>query len=103
MMALINVQQYQMGIVEQNISYWLSVVCLTCCAIEMVAVPLFLWNKYDELDSERVRSRCGYIYENLNYHVRGAKALVSPIFYQCRLVILVVAVLYSSDNILVQL
>ena len=103
MMALINVQQYQMGIVEQNISYWLSVACLTGCAIEMVAVPLFLWRNYDVLDSERVRGRCGYIYQKLNYRVRGAKALLSPIFYQCRLIVLVFAVLYYSDNILVQL
>ena len=60
-------------------------------------MPIFFIKRHKGLDEERNKKRCGYIYEDLNYKIRGAFALSYPIVYQLRFVVLVFIVLYLED------
>lgn len=46
--------------------------------------------------------RCGYIYEDLNWKIRGWTALLYPIMYQLRFVILIAVVIYLNEYLVFQ-
>ena len=62
--------------------------------MEPIAVLIFMIRNYKSLDTDKHKKRCGFIYQELNYKVRGAKALSSPILYQLRLLVLAYVLLY---------
>ena len=69
---------------------------------EVFAVTMYLLLRRKQLDSEASKNRCGYIFEELNYKIRGAWALLYPIFYQVRFVILAICIIYSGYNLVLQ-
>ena len=74
------------------------------CLIEIVAVSLFLRRifKRNELNQERHKNRCGYVYEELNHKNRGGWALTYPIFYQLRFLVLIFTVIFVENKTVVQ-
>ena len=62
-------------------------------------MPIFFIKRHKGLDEEKNKNRCGYIYEDLNYKIRGAFALCYPLIYQLRFVVLVFTVLYLGDGV----
>ena len=44
-------------------------------------MPIFFIKRHKGLDEEKNKNRCGYIYEDLNYKIRGAFALCYPLIY----------------------
>ena len=74
----------------------MAVISLAICALELLIVPIFLFKKFSNktLDDERNKKRCGYVYEDLNYEIRGHRTLLYPIFYQIRFCILIVMALF---------
>ena len=69
-------------------------IALLVCALELMIVPIFLFKRFDNLDDERNKKRCGYMYEELNHKIRGRRALLYPIFYQLRFCILIAMALF---------
>lgn len=86
MIATINLRREAMDeddSIEMNSSYWFSVAALIICLLEVVLVSIYL--KYHfmnkTLDKESTKDRCGYIFEELNYKIRGGWTLAYPILY----------------------
>ena len=57
--------------------------------------------KRPQLKRKRFKQRCGYIYQDLNYKIRGGWTLFYPILYQIRFMALVLAILYV-ENVVIQ-
>ena len=65
-MAVINVREQINSHVEANISYWMSIIVIAGCLLEMLSVSFFLCNNFEKrLSEETNKSKCGYIYEEL--------------------------------------
>ena len=80
--AMINVYKASVEkTVPKDIYYVLSIVCLVVCLVEILACSIFLKLQIKHLDEEKNLKRCGYLYEELNYRIRGAWALSYPILY----------------------
>ena len=62
LMAYINIEKQSAGLVEQNLSFWLSVLTVLILACELILTPVFLYKKRDDLDAKSTLNRCGYIY-----------------------------------------
>lgn len=75
---------------------------MAICFIEMVGVTYFLCTRFKHLDEEKNKRRCGYIYEDLNYRVRGRWALTYPVLYQLRFGLLVIALLFLNNFLVFQ-
>ena len=69
-------------------SYSLSIIFFVWCIKYIILASVFLFCHKNNLDEERYRNRCGYIYENLNLE-NGGWALAYPIFYKLRFVLIV--------------
>ena len=80
----------------KNASFYAAVITLAICAIEIISISIWLACNHKRLDSQKSKRRCGYIYENLNYKVRGIWALAYPIVYQMRLVLFTYLVLFLN-------
>ena len=76
-----NVKQAMDGDVPYNYSFWMATIALAICAIEFFAISIFLRCYQKRLDEDKPKKRCGYIYEGLNYKIRGGWALLYPILY----------------------
>ena len=50
------------------------------------------------MNEEKNKKRCGYIYQELNYRVRGGWALLYPIVYKLRFIVMVFATLFISEQ-----
>ena len=102
--ALFNVKQNYEGSVEKDASYYLAIVALLICALELIIVPIFFFrqSKKKKLGSEKNINRCGYIYSDLNYRIRGGWALSYPILYQLRFIILTFLILFVQDFLVIQ-
>ena len=101
-MAIINLQKEHQGIAEKNSSYWFALFGLIICAAELILVPIFFIVKFKKLDEERNKARCGYIYADLNYKIRGVLTLTYPILYQLRFVVIVLAALFMHEFLVFQ-
>ena len=97
MTAAINVKLVTEGDLPINSSFYASIFGLGVCFIELISVSIFLRVNISSLDENRRTRRCGYIYEGLNFKIRGGKALVYPLLYQLRFLILVYTVLYLQE------
>ena len=89
-MGFINVDIVSEGIIDINFSFWLAVISLIVCFVEMVGVVYFFVTRFKTLDEEENKAKCGYIYEDLSYRIWGGWALLYPLFYQLRFVLMVV-------------
>ena len=71
-----------------DVSYVLSIYVFVGCMKYLILISTYFCRFKNELNEERHRSRCGYIYENLNLE-NGGWALAYPILYQLRFVLIV--------------
>ena len=103
MQAMINIKQQATGVVEVNSSYVLSIIAVAILAVELISITIFLAVYHKRLDdNQRLKKRCGYIFEQQNYRVRGAIALANPILYKLRFVLLVFTILFLQEYLVVQ-
>jgi len=73
------------------------------CLFEVIAVCIFFCcNERPELKRKKTKRKCGYIYKESNYKIRGGWALFYPILYQIRFVALVLVIVYQGENVVVQ-
>ena len=102
-MAVINVREQINGHVEANISYWMSMIVIAGCLLEMLSVSFFLCNNFEKkLNEETNKSKCGYIYEELQYHIWGGWTLFYPIMSQMRLLLIAYVTIYLMDVMVLQ-
>ena len=103
-MAMINIKASINGKVPYDTSFVLSIINLIICAVELIAMTLFLMIKHrkKQLRDKKSKKRCGYVYKDLSYRIQGGWALAYPIVYQIRFIILVYVVLFLSDNVICQ-
>ena len=100
--GMINIRQAQNGIVPKNQSFYGAIVAVLMCTVQIIAVTIFFCkNERKQLNRKRYKQRCGYVYEELNYNVRGGWTLLYPILYQLRFMALVFAIIYIS-NVVIQ-
>ena len=71
-----------------DLSYGFSIICFAGCMLYIILVSVYICRYKNNLNEERHRSRCGYIYENLNLE-NGGWALAYPILYQIRFLFIV--------------
>lgn len=103
LMAIINIKQQADGVIEVNSSFVWSVIAVTIYAVELITVPIFLALNYKYLDEKPwLKKRCGYLFESINYKIRGASTLAYPILYQLRFVLLVFTILFLQGYLVVQ-
>jgi hypothetical protein len=103
LMALINIDQAAKERVELNSSFIWSIWALTAYLTELIAVPTFLFCHYKNLDkSKRLKRRCGYMFQDQNYRIRGPFALAYPILCQLRFVLLAFLVVFLKKYLIVQ-
>jgi len=79
--ALLNLREVYYGHLEMDKSFIFSVIYLFVLVIEVVGVSIYLRCKRKQLDNEAPRKRCGYVFADLNYKIRGGWALTYPILY----------------------
>ncbi len=96
-MAAINVQHIVNHDSEMNASFYAAVLTLAICSIEIVSISIWLACNYKRLDTRKSKRRCGYIYQDLNYKVRGAWPLAYPVVYQLRQVLFTCLVLFLNE------
>ena len=88
---------------EANISYWMSMFVIAGCLLEMLSVSLFLYkNNEKKLNEETNKSKCGYIYEELQNHIWGGWTLFYPILSQMRLLLIAYVTIYLMNVMVVQ-
>lgn len=97
MMSIINVEKASQGVISKDLSFWLALITLIICLAEMIGVTYFFVTRFETLDEEENKQRCGYIYADLSYKVWGGWALLYPLFYQLRFALLVVVVVFMVD------
>ena len=102
MTAAINIQQVHQGNISIDSSFIVSIFALTVCFLELIFVASILQLYKVSLHEERRIERFGFIYEGLNYNLQGRKALIYPVIYQLRLVLLVYTILYLNDFMIIQ-
>lgn len=102
-MGMINLKMNNLEAVERDDSYYLALVALLVCGLELVFVPLFLIVRWRQgtLGDKKNKKRCGYIYEDLNYKIRGGWTLLYPILYQIRFIALISLILYMDEYLVV--
>lgn len=73
------------------------------CLLEMLSVSFFLCNNFEKrLSEETNKSKCGYIYEELQYHIWGGWTLFYPILSQMRLLLIAYVTIYLMDVMVLQ-
>ena len=70
--------------------------------VELLGISVYLRRNRKRLDEESTKNRCGYIFEELNYKIRGGWTLSYPILYQMRFVVLAVSAVILSDYLVLQ-
>ena len=70
--------------------------------IELIAISIFLKCNKERLDEKAPRKRCGYIFEDLNYRIRGGWALTFPILYQIRFALLAMTAVFMGEYLVYQ-
>ena len=79
-MAVINIREQINGYVEMNASYWMSVIVIAGCLLEILGVSFFLLPKDTmQLNDKKNKKKCGYIYEDLKYQIQGKWTYMYPI------------------------
>ena len=81
LLAFINIKHVADGDIPANSNFPVALIFLSVCVAELVAVSIFFKVRYSVLDEERSKKRCGYIFEDINYKIRGGWALSYPIIY----------------------
>lgn len=79
--ALINVRTVYEGFLQKDTAYTLSVVSLSILLFELLSVSIFLWCNRRRLDEKYPQERCGFMFNHLNYKIRGDWTLMYPILY----------------------
>jgi len=101
--GLLNIREVYYGHLEMDKSFIFSIVFLSALLVELVGVSIYLRCKRNQLDDEAPRKRCGYVFEELNYKIRGGWALTYPILYQIRFVILAGAAIFLGRYLVYQI
>ena len=65
--------------------------------MSIIFATVYLFVNKKDLDEEKHKERCGYIYNELNYKSEGRWQLVYPIIYQLRFVAIVLVALYMEN------
>ena len=60
-------------------SYYTAVIFLFLVAVQYVGIFIFFAVNRKSLKSESNKKCCGYIYEDLNFNIRGNMALAFPL------------------------
>ena len=103
LMAAINIKQYASGVIEINSSLFWSVWAVAVFTAELILVSIFLFTNRTRLDDDpRLKKRCGYVFEGMNYKIRGSKALAYFTMYQVRFVLLVFVILFMQNSLVIQ-
>ena len=98
MNSAINIKKVVDGDISANSSYGFSIFWLICCYVELVCTTIFLTYKYASLNEDKIKNRCGYVYEGLNHVKKGGIILTYPLIYRLRFVLLVYTTLYLQGN-----
>ena len=86
------------GKIPVTLSLYFAIGAMIICTCEFIGIIVFFKRKRNELHKEKNRKRCGYIYEELNYRVRGGWALFYPIIYKLRFILIVFATLFLREQ-----
>ena len=89
------------GNLEKDASFFASILGIIVCAAELVAISIYMAINVKKLDEKSKKKRCGYIYEGFDFKAKGRKALVYPILYQLRFILLVYTVLYLQKYMII--
>ena len=81
MTASINIKKVLDGTINANSSFGFSFLGLIVCYTELLCTAGFLKFNYANLDDEKKKKRCGYMYEGLKYAKKGGIALIYPLIY----------------------
>lgn len=102
--GMLNAREVYYGALEVDTSFMLSIAAMLTCLIELVAITVFLRHffKKDELDEPGPKRRCGFIYQDLNYKIRGGWTLFYPIFYQVRFALIAGSAVLLGNYLVVQ-
>ena len=89
---------------ETDDSFYFAIAALIVCALELVLVPIwfFITFRKGTLDEKKNKKRCGYLYEDLNYKIRGGWTLCYPILYQLRFLVLIMVVVLMQEYLVYQ-
>ena len=93
---MINIKLVSEGAFDAEISFWLAILTIVVCAIQVIGVVIFILYKYETLSEEKNLSRCGYFYSNLNYK-RGRVTAMFLVIYQLRFLVLATVVMFMDE------
>mmetsp|Transcript_34941 Transcript_34941/g.42829 ORF Transcript_34941/g.42829 Transcript_34941/m.42829 type:complete len:101 (-) Transcript_34941:1058-1360(-) len=93
-MAAINMREEINDHVERNASYWMALFIVSACVLEILGVSSFLCKQKDKLKKKKNKKVCGYMYEELQYHIWGGWTLFYPILLQLRLFLIAYVTIY---------
>ena len=102
LIGLLHVREVKLGHLEVDNSFWFALSALIVCTLELLLISIFLKCFKGRLDEDWAKRRCGSIYEDLNYRIRGGWALTYPIFYQLRFLALALIVIFMSEYLVFQ-
>ena len=94
----ISIKDTVQGKIPVSLSFYFAVGAMVICACEFFGIIIFFKSKRWQLNEEKNIKRCGYIYQELNYRVRGGWALLYPIIYKFRFIVMVFATLFISEQ-----
>ena len=100
--SAINIQQVARGNIEIGGSFWIAVLALAVYTSSVLFVAVFFCRNAAKLDEDKNIKKCGYVYESLNYKIRGPSTLAYPIVSQLRIMAFVYTLMYLSDHFIVQ-
>ena len=77
-MAMINLKMYNLDVIERDDSFYLSMIALLICGLQLIIFPIcvLIWHRKGTLDSKKNKKRCGALYEDKNYKIRGGWTLL---------------------------
>ena len=102
LMAMINIDSVLKGRDEENLSYYTALIFCFLITLQYVGVFLFFAVNRKTLNSESNKKCCGYIYEELNFNVRGNMALAFPLLAQLRLAAIIYTIMYLAEHLVLQ-
>ena len=97
-MSLINIIKAKNGDVGYDISFFFAIFVLFLQFGQLVTLTVFFCKNKAHLEEKRHLDRIGFVYQELNFKVRGAWALAFPILKQIRLIVLVLLLAFIRES-----
>ena len=93
----INMKETLKGNAPWSLSFWCAFIGTILCFVEFFGLIIFFRRNQSKLHQEKYLKKCGYTYEALNFRIRGGWALVYPVLYQFRFIVMVFAIMFINE------